>query len=351
MQDRKWRITQATIWALAVALAAGGFFLPSAAAHPGWGIVIDRQGQVYFTDLQGVWKIDRGGRLTRFVTGKHTHDLYLDSEDNLFGEHLTYDAPQDRWWLSVWKATPEGALTDLIPPTTTPPRGFSLTRDPSGTMYSWDGSNLERRQSRILKRTPEGEVAVLAGGPWGYADGPGSSARFSSIGDIALGPEGALYVTDSATVRKITREGTVTTLARDLVEEIPFYDPASEARFNRLMGLAVDPEGNVYVANYGNRCVLKITPAGGITTVLRSYGLWMPTGVAVADDNVYVLEYLFSPFGETRVRMVSPDGKVTTLATTGWTLYTLGAGLLTVLFLSILAWRARHRRRRLAAAR
>ena len=168
--------------ALLAIFARGATLAASAWAHPGWGIVVDRRGQIYFTDLKQIWRIDAQGQLTRFITHKHTHELFLDENGNLWGEHLTYDAATDRWWVSVWKAAPDATLTDFIPPTTTPPPGFSFIRDPNGNMYSWNGNNHERQQSQILRRTPEGNITVLAGNTWGHADGKGSEAKFTSVG-------------------------------------------------------------------------------------------------------------------------------------------------------------------------
>src|SRR5260370_28568719 len=64
-----------------------------------------------------------------------------------------------------------------------------------------------------------------------------------------------------------------------------------------LRGLAVDSEGAVYVAANRCRAVLKITPAGTITTILRATAPWSPTGVAVADGAIYVQEYDYPEAG------------------------------------------------------
>src|SRR4029077_13036639 len=66
-----------------------------AAAHPGWGIVIDPAGRVIFGDVDTntIWRIE-DGRTVALATGLHSHDLYLDAQGNLWGEHAAYDAPR-----------------------------------------------------------------------------------------------------------------------------------------------------------------------------------------------------------------------------------------------------------------
>ena len=66
----------------------------SSFAHPGIGIVMDSKGNVYYTDLTQVFKIDINGKKTVVVKNVHTHELYIDKSDNLFGEHLWYGGEQ-----------------------------------------------------------------------------------------------------------------------------------------------------------------------------------------------------------------------------------------------------------------
>src|SRR5688572_23144493 len=82
------------------AMKAALLFLISATmlAHPGVGIVMDSRGNVFYTDLSHVWKIAPDGAKTIAVRGVHTHELALDSADNLFGEHLWYEGDATRPW-------------------------------------------------------------------------------------------------------------------------------------------------------------------------------------------------------------------------------------------------------------
>ena len=60
-------------------------------AHPGIGIVKDSKGNIYYTDLKNVLKYSSDGKIVIVVPGVHTHELYIDGKDNLYGEHLWYE--------------------------------------------------------------------------------------------------------------------------------------------------------------------------------------------------------------------------------------------------------------------
>jgi sugar lactone lactonase YvrE len=287
----------------------------AASAHPGWGIIVGKHGQVYFTDLSHIWKIDTAGKLVRVVERKHTHALYLDATGYLYGEHIAYESGRNLWWSSAWRLAPDGVLTDVIPPTSSGGFLFSTVRDAQGNQYFYEGDPHTRKLSRIIRKSPDGKTSILAGGEWGHADGRGEKARFGAVGTMVVGPNGALYLTDEGSVRKITPEGEVSTLASDLVRPISRFDPASGGFFSRLMGIALDDAGNIYVANYGNRCVQRITPQGKVSIILKSSSLfWSPSGVTAANGYIYVLESRITPPDAARVRRISPDGSVELLA-------------------------------------
>jgi sugar lactone lactonase YvrE len=305
------------------AIVAVCMFLPTETrAHPAWGIVVDRQGQVYFSDLETIWKIDAQGRLSVFragVSGRHIHDLTMDVDGTLYGAEYTYESQTERYIEAIWNATPNGSVTYTLAPTDSPPRGVSIWRDRDGNTYAVEQNNHLKRETLLLKRTPNGNVAVLAGGSYGHADGRGSQAKFSSINKIAFGSDGALYLTDGSTVRKVATDGTVSTLARNLVVENP-ADSQRGGAGSHLFGLTVDAQGNVFVADHGNRRVLKIAPDGRVATLLSAEQPWSPTGVALKDGNLYILEFGFTlprTSHGSRVRKLSPDGKVSVLASVG----------------------------------
>jgi formylglycine-generating enzyme required for sulfatase activity len=167
-------------------------------------------------------------------------------------------------------------------------------------------------------------LAGLAGSP-GSADGTGSAARFDGPAGVAVDSVGNVYVADydNATIRKVTPGGVVTTLAGLAGSYGSADGTGSAARFDGPAGVAVDRAGNVYVADYDNATIRKVTPGGMVTTLAGlagSYGsadgtgsaaqFGNPMGAAVdSADNVYVAD-----MSNDTVRKVTPGGVVTTLA-------------------------------------
>ena len=122
----------------------------------------------------------------------------------------------------------------------------------------------------IRKITPNGVVITLAGlaGSPGSGDGVGSVARFSFSYALAVDSAGNIYVADGSnhTIRRITPAGIVTTLAGLAGNSGSTNGTGSAARFARPTGVAVDSAGTVYVADTGNNTIRKITPDGVVTT-------------------------------------------------------------------------------------
>jgi sugar lactone lactonase YvrE len=149
---------------------------------------------------------------------------------------------------------------------------WALVLDLEGVVYSVDAGG-----HTVRRTTPAGIVTTLAGSPnqFGSADGTGSVARFRNPRGIARDGEGNLYVSDwgNHTIRKVTTAGVVTTVAGTATQAGAVDGVGSAARFRSPEGIAVDAAGNLYVADTGNALIRKITPAGEVTTVAGTAGV------------------------------------------------------------------------------
>ena len=169
---------------------------------------------------------------------------------------------------------------------------FGVATDSSGNVYVADTNN-----NAIRKITPAGVVTTLAGGTgMGSTDGAGSVAKFAEPHGVVLDSSGNLYVTDyvNMTIRKVTPAGVVSTLAGSPGVEGFVNGTGSAARFKSLQGIAIDTADNLYIADSGNRSIRKITPAGVVTTFVDGTNgqLGSPRGVVVdSTGTLYVTDY------------------------------------------------------------
>jgi sugar lactone lactonase YvrE len=165
-------------------------------------------------------------------------------------------------------------------------------------------------------------VTTLAGSTQGFLDGAGSTAKFDHPIGLATDSFGNIYVADAWNhkIRKITPAGVVITLAGSTQG---FADGQGAAtKFNYPQGVATDVSDNIYVADYGNNKIRKITPTGVVSTLAgsdlqgfadgigASAQFCLPIGVATdASGNVYVADQC-----NNKIRKISQTGVVTTLA-------------------------------------
>lgn len=199
-----------------------------------------------------------------------------------------------------------------------------LAIGPDGTMYVTDAGN-----HTLRKITADGAVSTLAGtvGGKGSTDGIGAAARFNSPHSLALDAAGSLYVTDTEnhTIRKITPGGEVTTIAGEAGRKGSTDGAGPVARFFHPFGVAVDSQGTLYVADNGNCVIRKITAAGVVSTLAGTAGRKGSTNATgTAARFRYPAGVATAPDGtlyvteaiNSMVRKVSATGEVTTLAGT-----------------------------------
>lgn len=311
-------------------------------AHPAWGICVDAAGAVYFSDAERsrVWKITWRGSLVELFKGKHSHDLFLDTHANLYGEHVSLNADTGKWQTTHWRFNSDAKLTELGEPLP----GVGLVRDAAGNQY---GVERAAQTLRLFKRAPNGQLITLAGGARGHADGVGAQAQFTDIEAIVLGSGAQLYVRDYDCIRQVGPDGAVTTLGGKPLAGVPRANPSS------TLGLAADRYGNVFVADTEHGVVRKLSAGNRVETVLQTGWFWSPTGVAVGHDGLYVLEAFphypmrllavsgVGPY--LRVQKLTADGRVQTLAIVWGTTTRLLLGAVILLGALVTLWRLRRR--------
>lgn len=199
---------------------------------------------------------------------------------------------------------------------------YSTVIDVKGDIYVADQGN-----SLIRKITASGVVSTLAGSGFaGFADGVGTAASFSNPKGIAVDTAGNVYVADAVNnrIRKISSKGVVTTLAGNGTSG--FIDGlGTQASFYNPSAIAVDAIGNVYVADEKNHSIRKITPLGEVNTLAGNgvsgsidgngaeASFNYPSGIALDNSgNVYVAD-----FSNHKIRKITPGGLVSTLAGSG----------------------------------
>jgi RHS repeat-associated protein len=246
------------------------------------------------------------------------------------------DSSKDR----IRQVDPNGIITTIAG---TGDRGFSgdggpatgaqlrnpqrIALGPDGSLYFSDTGN-----DRIRRVGPGGIITTVAGtGTQGFSgdEGPATEAELFFPKGIAAGSDGSLYIADSSNnrIRRIGPDGTITTVAGgELTGILGDGGPATQATLIGLDGIALGPDGSLYIATHSGR-IRRVGPDGIITTVAGTgtsisggdggpateAGVFGPADVAIgADGSLYIAER----FGH-RIRRVGPDGIITTVAGTG----------------------------------
>jgi sugar lactone lactonase YvrE len=197
----------------------------------------------------------------------------------------------------------------------------SIAVDAAGNVYIADPFN------NTIRKLAVGVVSTLAGtaGVSGGADGTGAAAQFNHPSGVAVDAAGTIYVADTAnhTVRRVTAAGIVTTLAGTAGASGATDGAGSAARFGSPVGVRVDASGTIYVADNGNSAIRRVTASGVVTTFAgapaspgsadqtgAAASFSTPYGIAAdAAGNIYVAD-----FENSTIRKVTPAGAVTTLA-------------------------------------
>ncbi|MVO11030.1 T9SS type A sorting domain-containing protein [Flavobacterium sp. TP390] len=196
----------------------------------------------------------------------------------------------------------------------------SIVEDSNGNLFICDQSN-----HKIRKVDTNGIVSTFAGsGVGGFQDGVGTAAKFYYPDEITIDSEDNIYVADyyNHRIRKITPLGVVSTLAGSVIGNLDGI--GSQARFNSPTGVCLDGLGNIIVTDYGNHRIKKILPSGQVITIAGNGSGDINGDVAVAKfknptiSTIDVSGTLFvTDYGNNKIKIIDTTGTVSTFCGSG----------------------------------
>jgi sugar lactone lactonase YvrE len=278
-----------------------------ASAHPGSGIVVDEQGNVYFTHTgRGCGKIDPQGKLTYIHESRGGHWMCLDPKGS-------FSRTQPKYFERITSPDTKPAL--IFADGGSP---IAVLRD-GNLYYASNDENMTPGGLQVTRQSPNGQISIFP------PDGKKTTEKLGITG-LAPGPDGSLYIASPSAISKLKSDGTFTVLAnpielKDCDVDYPDHNPQSPLALPFLRGLAVAQDGTVFAAADACHAVVKISPDGKkVETILKVERPWSPTGVALRRSDVYILEYTNANGSPEegwlpRVRKLASNGKVTTLMT------------------------------------
>jgi hypothetical protein len=256
-------------------------------AHPSVSIIMDSKGNVYYSDLTQVWKIDTQGKKQVIVRNVHTHELFIDKNENLYGEHLWYESETDTWKHYVWRLSVDNKLEKIIPDTKAFQKDFSFVQDRNENMYLPDDLGTCQK---IIKKQSNGVQTKLG------------DECLTKIKWMTCTPDGIVYVIDNNDLKKIDKQGHVSLVVDKLSEK------KQDGSTSYLSGPNIDMNGNVYISDCDAGQVKKISVDKKISVFAKTNSPWFPSGSLLAPNgDFWILEC--SQTNEVRVERIAKDGR------------------------------------------
>ncbi|MGI8686259.1 MAG: hypothetical protein ACR2MO_14425 [Acidimicrobiales bacterium] len=263
----------------------GGLAL-NAGFSENFGLDVMANGQVLVADTQN-------DRIRRFTVGG-TIDTVLGPDELANPTDVAADRQSGTYYVAddarnlILKVTAAGVMSVLAgtEETGTSGDGCAATlaplNRPADVALAPDGSLLvaERGANRIRRVAPDGIITTIAGRGSAGRDGNGGLATFAELNHpsgVAVGPDGSVYIADrdNGWIRRVSPEGAITTVAGALIRPPGFAGdggPAVDAQLSSPTSVTLDGAGNIYVADEENHRVRKITAATGVITTVAGVG-------------------------------------------------------------------------------
>jgi len=285
-------------------------------AHPGIGIVCDSRGNIYYTDLANIWKITPSGIKTIVVRSVHSHELSIDRDDNLYGEHLWFTGgTANSWGHYFWCLKKNGQLVK----TTEAANGYTdnngLLRDNANNVYWVERFTI----SRFKKKTLKGVISTVGEG------------KFNDIRWTYCNKAGFIFFADEDKLYRLAPDGEFNLLASNL-DEKGIARTGIERR--EVYGIWTDQQENIYTAVFNLKAIKRITPGGKVEIVYQSSNTWTPvSGLFDKNGDMWIMEN--SNSNEVRVQKINVNPVAQDISTRSFGGY-LFPGLLVLISLFVL---------------
>lgn len=262
-------------------------------AHPGIALVIDSKENIYYSDLFKVFRVTDNKKKV-VINDVHTHELYLDNRDNLYGEDLQYGPGTKKFYHYLWRYTTAGKLIQVTEKKEAYRTvDFSLARDSNGNEYYLKLHITAPDHNHLYKRDTIGREFVIASG------------NFKGVSWLHPQNDGSILYTRDNDVFRITNKGEIKLVAKSIGNDVPTF---AFAQNSMVYGLWQDAKQNVYAAVFSDKMVKKIDKGGKVTNYYVSKGNFAPTyGLFDEQNNLWLLES--SDKNETRLTKVLPSQK------------------------------------------
>lgn len=281
-------------------------------ADPGVGIVMNSKGNLFYTDLSQIWMIKPDGSKSIAVPNVHSHELFMDKNDQLWGEHLWFNGEQtNTWGHYLWRRSANGEIIKVKDSTAGFSEWNSFTRDAAGNMYYIEKSI----PSYFWKIDTAGKKTLLG------------SKSFQSIGRLHLTEKGDLYFNNGADLYWFPEADSIELYIKDIA------DVTGKADAHSIMSIWSDNKKNLYIAT--GSVIKKIEKSKFIITVYKSVGNWKPvSGLVAPNGDFWVMEY--NDKNEVRVNKISAAERKGIVKENAFQLYMipllLVVGILVVLY-------------------